>query len=42
MQERGIDAVDVAADRDNFRDNPDLIGRPVTCTLAYTWENPPR
>lgn len=36
MQERGFRAVDVAAGRDNFRDNADLIARPVTCTLAYT------
>ena len=29
-------AVDLAADRDNFRDNEAEIGSLVTCTLAYT------
>ena len=27
---------DPVADRDNFRDNQNEIGSPVTCTLAYT------
>jgi len=29
-------AVDLAADRDNLRDNPNELARRVTCTLAYT------
>lgn len=36
VRPRAAAAVNPGADRDNFRDNPGLIGRPVTCTLAYT------
>jgi hypothetical protein len=36
VRPRVIHAVDLAADRDNFRDSEDEIGSLVTCTLAYT------
>ena len=36
MQERGIGAVDVPADRDNFRDNQKENWSRVTRALPYT------
>jgi hypothetical protein len=36
VRPRGLDVVDPAADRDNFRDSQKQIGSRVTCTLAYT------
>jgi hypothetical protein len=36
VRRRAAHAVDLAADRDNFRDSQDEIGSLVTCTLAYT------
>ena len=36
MRPRIGHAVDLAAGRDNFRDNEDKIGSPVTRSLAYT------
>jgi hypothetical protein len=36
VRPRAAYAVDLAADKDNFRDSEDQIGGLVTCTLAYT------